>query len=420
MVLHARNRLIAVLVCLGNFAGVTPHLTSGNDNNHSGLHYRKDETSDCSSSFSSQKFLRRSNKERGNANETPTHYSEKRMKSKKVTIIKHPTINSISSASSSAGFEVGTNDLNGIDRNSTITKDKTLTCSSSIVAQSLNQKQINKKQTNAIKKQSDGKDGASLRRIKREWKDAVKLGIAYDWQKGETVTIRGRSASGKNMYDDEKEFLKYDYIRIGPWGKSLLRWHFSVKGPSCSVYSKGVYHGRILLPKDYPLSPPRIQMLTPSGRFISGEDICLSASAFHPETWTPRWTILSLVDALRMHMLTTANEIGGIDASSKRRRQLALASRHWKTDYIDHEKMIKDGIFHDEDDDAATQDDAMQNLTNVHAKDESARSYVIKLKSRPIQSTIIRIMIIAMKNPIPTLLLTLVLYFMFPVLLRVV
>jgi ubiquitin-protein ligase len=417
---------MTVLVCLWNLAGVTPHLTSGNDNNHSRHHYKKDESSD-SSSFSSQK-LRRNNRECNNENQSPSRYSEKRRKSKKVTIIKHPTINSIESASFSRGTEEGTNDLNGIvnsgfieSSNSTIVKDKTLICNDSIVAQSLkNVKQINKKQSNASKKQSDGKDGASLRRIKREWKDAVKLGIAYDWQQGETVTIRGRSASGKSMHDDVKEYLKYDYIRIGPWGKSLLRWHFSVKGPSCSVYSKGVYHGRILLPKDYPLSPPRIQMLTPSGRFISGEDICLSASAFHPETWTPRWTILSLVDALRMHMLTTANEIGGIDASIKRRRQLALASRHWKTDYIDHGKMIKDGIFHDEDDLSAAQDDVMQNLTNLHAQDESAQSYAIKLKSRPIQSTIIRIMMVATKNPIPTLLLTVALYLMFSVISRVV
>jgi ubiquitin-protein ligase len=409
---------MTVLVCLWNLAGVTPHLTSGNDNNHSRHHYRKDESSD-SSSFPSQR-LRRNKRECNNENQTPSRYSEKRRKSKKVTIIKHPTINSVEPASFSRGAEVGTNDLNEIvnsgfidSSNSTIIKDKAFICSESIAA--------NKKQSNASKKQSDGKDGASLRRIKREWKDAVKLGIAYDWQKGETVTTRGRSASGKSMHDDVKEYLKYDYIRIGPWGKSLLRWHFSVKGPSCSVYSKGVYHGRILLPKDYPLSPPRIQMITPSGRFIAGEDICLSASAFHPETWTPRWTILSLVDALRMHMLTTANEIGGIDASIKRRRQLALASRHWKTDYIDHGKMIfKDGIFHDEDNESATQDDVMQNLTNLHAQDESVQSYAIKLKSRPIQSTIIRIMIVAMKNPIPTILLTIALYLMYSVISRVV
>jgi hypothetical protein len=139
-----------------------------------------------------------------------------------------------------------------------------------------------------------GKDGECLRRIKREWKDAVKLGIAYDWQKIQTVTVKGRSPSGRFPSNGEDEdasddnFYHYNYVRIGPYGKNLLRWHFSVTGPSNSVYMGGIYHGRILLPKDYPMSPPRVQMLTPTGRFIPGEDICLSASNYHPETWTPR------------------------------------------------------------------------------------------------------------------------------------
>jgi Ubiquitin-protein ligase len=201
-----------------------------------------------------------------------------------------------------------------------------------------------------------GKQGECLRRIKREWKDAVKLGIAYDWKTKETVTSKGRSPSG--MMDDwtdststststnsNSTFFQYNYVRMGPFGKNLLRWHFSVLGPSNSPYSEGIYHGRILLPKNYPMSPPRVQMLTPSGRFVPGEDICLSASNYHPETWTPRWTILSLIDALRLHMLTTPNEIGGIDSTREKRMDLAVQSRRWKSGPIDHGQMVQNGIF---------------------------------------------------------------------------
>lgn len=197
-----------------------------------------------------------------------------------------------------------------------------------------------------------GKQGECLRRIKREWKDAVKLGIAYDWKTKETVTSKGRSPSG--MMDDctaststnsNSTFFQYNYVRMGPFGKNLLRWHFSVLGPSNSPYSEGIYHGRILLPKNYPMSPPRVQMLTPSGRFVPGEDICLSASNYHPETWTPRWTILSLIDALRLHMLTTPNEIGGIDSTREKRMDLAVQSRRWKSGPIVHGQMVQNGIF---------------------------------------------------------------------------
>lgn len=88
------------------------------------------------------------------------------------------------------------------------------------------------------------------------------------------------------------------------------------------------------------------QMLTPSGRFICGEDICLSASNYHPETWTPRWTVISLVDALRLHMLTTANEIGGLLSTDEKRRQYALESRSWRCPGVaNHRRMVEEGIF---------------------------------------------------------------------------
>ena len=191
------------------------------------------------------------------------------------------------------------------------------------------------------KELSGGREADLLRRVKREWCDAVKLGIAYDWMKMQT-----------KKSSDAVESDKYKYVRIGPLGKNLLQWHFSVMGPPNSEYEGGIYHGRVLLPKDYPASPPRIQVLTPSGRFITGEDICLSASSFHPESWTPRWTVLSLVDALRLHMLTTANEIGGKDATPDERRRYARASRQWHHGRIDHRVMVQDGIFpwHDETD----------------------------------------------------------------------
>ena len=184
---------------------------------------------------------------------------------------------------------------------------------------------------------SGGREGACLRRIKREWKDAVDLGVAYDWRKGRTVTRKKKNESEPKAANN--------YVRMGPMGRNLLHWHFSVQGTPNSVYEKGVYHGRIVLPKDYPMSPPRVQMLTPSGRFIPGHDICLSASSYHPESWTPRWTILSLIDALRLHMLTSANEIGGQNASNEQRRKRALESRTWGRGVVCHEKMLNDGIF---------------------------------------------------------------------------
>jgi len=53
-------------------------------------------------------------------------------------------------------------------------------------------------------------------------------------------------------------------------------------------------------------------------------------------------------------MLTTANEIGGLEASREQRVALAKSSRKWKATlsqsssiFVDHASMIEDGLFPD-------------------------------------------------------------------------
>jgi hypothetical protein len=43
----------------------------------------------------------------------------------------------------------------------------------------------------------------------------------------------------------------------------VFRWHFTIRGPPDSDFQGGRYHGRILLPSEYPFKPPDIVMLTP-------------------------------------------------------------------------------------------------------------------------------------------------------------
>jgi ubiquitin-protein ligase len=193
---------------------------------------------------------------------------------------------------------------------------------------------------------------ASLRRIKKEYKDAVQMGICYDWVKGRLIT----SASTK------REGSECQLICLGPLATNLRHWHFSFRGVKNSLYESGIYHGRILLPKDYPATPPRVQLWTPSGRFQPLTDICLSASAYHPESWTPRWTVLSLVHALRLHMLTNPQEIGGIMTNAEDTLEYARRSLTWKVSWVtgnhrvtvDHSKLLEQkalAIYLDEEED---------------------------------------------------------------------
>lgn len=65
-------------------------------------------------------------------------------------------------------------------------------------------------------------------------------------------------------------------IRLSPVRNNLLEWHFSFTGVSGSSYAGGIYHGRIMLHPEYPRKAPTISILTPSGRWEIGKDICLS------------------------------------------------------------------------------------------------------------------------------------------------
>lgn len=116
-------------------------------------------------------------------------------------------------------------------------------------------------------------------------------------------------------------------IRLGPMKDNFFCWHFSITGVEGSHFEGGLYHGRILLHPEYPRKAPTICMLTPNGRWEIGKEICLSASAHHPETWDPKWNLRTLVLSLRSFMLTHPREIGGIHTRPEVQKKLAAASR---------------------------------------------------------------------------------------------
>lgn len=173
--------------------------------------------------------------------------------------------------------------------------------------------------------------------------------------------------------------VKPHHIWVGPVSKNLWTWHFSFQGIPGTPFEGGIYHGRIVLPKNYPSSPPRVQVLTPSGRFVPGADICLSASHFHPETWTAAWTVRTLVESLRLHMLTTANEIGGMEASYAQRVSWARASRSWRATLVvgrpssvvvNHAHMLQGGLFPSvAKEEGENEDDVKQNYKSHGAVD---------------------------------------------------
>ncbi|RGP60686.1 ubiquitin-conjugating enzyme e2 j1 [Fusarium longipes] len=116
-----------------------------------------------------------------------------------------------------------------------------------------------------------------------------------------------------------------------PLESDLFEWHFTLRGPPNSVYSNGIYHGRIVLPPTYPLRPPSFRFMTPSGRFEANREICLSISGHHEETWQPAWGVRTALVALRSFMETDARgQLGGLETTDAVRQRLATESSTFK------------------------------------------------------------------------------------------
>ncbi|XP_039603929.1 ubiquitin-conjugating enzyme E2 J1 isoform X2 [Polypterus senegalus] len=121
-----------------------------------------------------------------------------------------------------------------------------------------------------------------------------------------------------------------EHYHAQPLEDNLFEWHFTVRGPPDSDFDGGIYHGRIVLPPEYPMKPPSIILLTPNGRFEVGKKICLSISGHHPETWQPSWSIRTALIAIIGFMPTRGEgAIGSLDYTPEERKMLAKKSQDY-------------------------------------------------------------------------------------------
>lgn len=106
---------------------------------------------------------------------------------------------------------------------------------------------------------------------------------------------------------------------------------FKIIGPPDTPYEGGEYILHMSLPDSYPMAPPELRMLTPSGRFDTNVKICTSFSSFHGESWSPAYTLTSLLVSM-VSFLTQATANSGIGAATttdQEKRRLAAASKAW-------------------------------------------------------------------------------------------
>ncbi|KAH7694083.1 CBN-UBC-6 protein [Aphelenchoides avenae] len=146
------------------------------------------------------------------------------------------------------------------------------------------------------------------------------------------MELNYRCAGVKRLMKEAAELSEpTDLFCAHPLEDNLFEWHFTVRGPPDTDFADGVYHGRIILPTEYPMKPPNLVLLTPNGRFETNKKVCLSISGYHPETWLPSWSIRTALLALIGFMPSAAaGAVGALECSSEERKKLAKKSLDWR------------------------------------------------------------------------------------------
>ena len=142
----------------------------------------------------------------------------------------------------------------------------------------------------------------------------------------------GTGTSNKRLMAEYVRTMKTPtpHIDARPLEENLLEWHFVLHGTK-DPYLDGKYHGVLEFPPEFPMKPPSIKMLTPSGRFETNTRLCLSMSDYHPESWNPSWSVETILLGLVSFMYedTSRGEglaIGSIRDTTENRRKFAAAS----------------------------------------------------------------------------------------------
>lgn len=114
-----------------------------------------------------------------------------------------------------------------------------------------------------------------------------------------------------------------------------------------SPFEGGFYVGKLMLPIEYPAKPPGVMMITPNGRFQPEKKICMSMSDYHPESWSPAWSISKVLIGLVSFMNSDEASTGCISTSDAMKRKLAKTSLIYNFDHIPYFRTIFQDVFKD-------------------------------------------------------------------------
>uniref|UniRef100_A0A7S4A9Z4 UBC core domain-containing protein n=1 Tax=Pseudo-nitzschia australis TaxID=44445 RepID=A0A7S4A9Z4_9STRA len=137
------------------------------------------------------------------------------------------------------------------------------------------------------------------------------------------ICIRRLTKELKSLMKDP---IKNPKITVAADDSNILEVHYVIEGLEKTPYAGGFYHGKLLFPKEYPLKPPSVIMMTKNGRFQPNRRLCLSMSDFHPESWNPMWSVSTILTGLYSFMIESAPTLGSVESTKSQKEKLARLS----------------------------------------------------------------------------------------------
>jgi ubiquitin-protein ligase len=118
-----------------------------------------------------------------------------------------------------------------------------------------------------------------------------------------------------------------DNIDVTIANDNMDTWYVKIHKLSDDGFVGGEYLLEILMPKDYPFSPPDFRMLTPNGRFDINRKLCFSNSGYHPEDWSPMWNMKTIIMGfLSFFLEKKSSGIGHLDTTVEQKEAYAKQS----------------------------------------------------------------------------------------------
>lgn len=123
-------------------------------------------------------------------------------------------------------------------------------------------------------------------------------------------------------------------IKVALIDDNMDQWLFLFDGPIQTPFEGGQYMGKLKLDDDWPIKPPVISVLTPNGRFVAGNAICINGlSHYHNESYSSTTTVEMIIRAMISFMAELGKEAtdhaGGVHCTNEEIKTYTEKSKEW-------------------------------------------------------------------------------------------